>query len=247
MMTDKNNTLLIVLIAGILLIAVIMVLNSGQTKIINTSQQQNAITVSGNAKLDTEPDMAEIYARIETFSENAQDAKDENAKLSDSVIKALKKEGINDKEIETTGFFLSPRYRYDRDTEESILEGYTLSHILKVTTNDIDKAGKLVDVAVDNGANGVDSVTFTLSKEKQKEISGLALAHAAEVAQERAKALASSLKVNLGKVVSVQESSFDFIAYDATAKTFAVEEAATQIIPENVEVSARVTVSYEIK
>ena len=248
-MGDQNtNTLLIVFIAGIFLIAVIMVLSLNQTKIINaSSQQQNAITVSGNAKLDTEPDMAEIFVRIETFSENAQDAKDENARLSDSVIKALKKEGINDKDVETTSFFLSPRYRYDSDKEENILEGYTLSHVLKVTATNIEAAGKLVDVAVDSGANGIDSVSFTLSKEKQKEISELALGRAAEVAGEKARALASSLKVNLGKIVSVQESSFDFIAYDAPLKAFAVEKAATQISPENVEVSARVTVSYGIE
>jgi uncharacterized protein len=245
---DKNsNSLTIVFITGILLIAIILVLNQGQTKIVNTTaQQQNAISVSGNAKVEAEPDLAEIFIRIETFSSKAKDAKDENAKLSDSVRKALKKEGIKDDQIETTSFFLNPRYRYDRNKEENVLEGYSLTHVLKTKIEDIYDAGKLVDIAVDAGANGIDRVAFTLSKEKQKEISQQSLSRAAEVAEDKAKALANSLNVNLGSLLSVQESSFDFVAFDAAPRVMALEGSATQISPQNVEVSARVTVSYEI-
>jgi len=244
------NLVHVVIIAVIVLIAVILVMNSGQTKIITTgTEQKNAITVSGNAKLEVEPDQAEVYVRIETLSEKANDAKDENARTSDKVIKALKRIGIKDDDIETTSFSLNPRYRYDRNKNENILQGYTATHILKATTDDVDDAGKIIDTAVDNGANSIQSVNFGLSKEKQKEISGEALIRAAQVAKDKAQSLASSLGINLGKVISVQESSFNFVTFDAPRAEFAVAEAKapTQIVPGNVEVTARVSLSYEIR
>ena len=244
------NAMMIVFIAGVILIAVILVLNSGQTKVITTgTEQKNAITVSGTAKLEVEPDQVEIYVKIETFDEKAENAKNENAKVADRVIKALKRQGIKDDDIETTSFFLNPKYRYDRNKNENILQGYTLTNVLKVTTKDVDDAGKIIDTAVDNGANGIDRVSFGLSKEKQKEVSGEALIRAAEVAKDKAESLASSLGINLGEVVSIQESQFDFIKFDYAPRLLeaAVAETGTEIIPGKVEVSARVTLSYEIR
>ncbi len=247
MASSDKNTMLIVFIAGIMLIAVILVLNSGQTKVI-TTQGQNAITVSGNAGIETEPDKAEIYVKIETFAESAQDAKDENAEIADNVIKALKRQGIKDKDIETTTFYLAPRYKYDRTKEENVLQGYTLTNVLRVTTEDIEAAGKLIDTAVDNGANGIERVTFGLTKEKEKEVSALALAKASEVAGDKAKSLAVSLKINLGKIISVQESTFSIIPFEyAKAEMAVAAEAPTQISPEKVEVTAMVTLAYEIR
>ena len=186
-MEKSQNTLLIVFIAGMILIAVMLVLNQGQTKVINTAaEQQNAITVSGDASVEVEPDKADIYVKIETFSESAQDAKDQNARLSDDVRKALKKQGIKDNDMETTTFYLTPKYKYDGSTGESTLQGYTLTNVIRVTTEDVDNAGKLIDTAVDAGANGIDRVSFGLTKETEKEVSGQALTKAAEVAEGKA-------------------------------------------------------------
>jgi|TARA_B100001964_G_scaffold212468_1_gene248559 hypothetical protein len=250
-MEKNNNTLPIVFIAGILLIAVILVLNQGQTKIINTAaQQQNAVSVSGDASVEVEPDKAEIYVKIETFSESAQDAKDENSRLSDSVRKAMKKQGIKDNDMETTTFYLSPKYKYNRNTGESTLQGYTLTNVIRVTTKDVDDAGKLIDTAVDAGANGVDRVSFGLTKETEKEVSGQALVKAAQLAEDKATSLAKSLKINLGKIISVQESNFNLVRFDyAPMAEAAVAEAkvSTEISPQKVEVTARVALAYEIK
>ena len=247
---ENNNTMMIVFIAGIILIAVILVLNSGNVKVITGSEQKNSISVSGNAKLEVDPDQAEVFLRIETFNEKADNAKNENAKISDTVVKALKKEGIKDNEIETASFYLSPRYRWDQNSNKNILEGYTATKILKVTTTEIEKAGKIIDTAVDSGANGVDSVRFGLTKEKQKEVSGEALIRASQVAKEKAESLANSVGVNLGKVISIQESNFNYVTYDYAPRMDMMEaakSAPTQIEPGKVEVDAFVSIAYEIK
>jgi|TARA_Y100000310_G_scaffold339842_1_gene433793 uncharacterized protein YggE len=250
---DKNmNLITLTSIVIIAFAALFMAFNSGEVKVTTVNQeQQNSISVSGNAKLEVEPDKAEVYVRIETFNAKADDAKDENAKTADQVIKALKRNGIENDDIETTSFYLNPRYDYDRVKGESILKGYTATNVLKVTTKNIDDAGKIIDTAVDNGANSIQSVNFGLSKEKQKEVSGEALIRAAQVAKEKAESLTASLGINLGKVISVQESNFNFIPFAAPmmemdGMAIKAESAATQVIPGNVEVRASVNMAYEI-
>ena len=245
---DKDaKTIYIAFAAGIILVAIILALNSGQTKIITLQEQKNAISVSGNARLEVEPDMADVYVKIETFSESAQNAKDENAKISNRVTTALKKEGVKKEEIETSAFSLNPRYRYKPETGESILEGYTLTNVLKINTKDISKAGKIIDISVDNGANGIERASFGLTKEKQKEVSGEALIKASTLAKEKAESIASGLGIRLGKIISVQVSSFNFIAFDYAPRAEVLEaKAATEIVPGKVEVTAFVSLSYEI-
>jgi len=252
-MDNKNKTINYILIAVIIFVALFFINNFGETKIITTSaDQRNAISVSGNAELEVEPDQAEIYVRIETFNAKADLAKNENAEISEKVTKALKKEGVKEADMETTSFYLNPKYRYDRNSGESILEGYTASNVIKVTTKDVDETGSLVDVAVDSGANSIQNVNFGLSKEKQKEVSGQALLRASEVARDKALSLASNLKISLGKVISVQESNFNYRTYDY-APMMEMEEAniksmaSTQITPGKVSVSASVSMSYEIR
>lgn len=239
---DKDaKTISIVFAAGIILISIILALNSGQ------QEQKNAISVSGNAKLEVEPDMADVYVKIETFSESAQTAKDENAKISNRVTTALKKQGVKSEEIETTTFSLNPRYKYISDTGESILEGYTLTNVLKVNTKDIAKAGKIIDISVDNGANGIERASFGLTKEKQKEVSGEALIKASTLAKEKAESIASSLGIRLGEIISIQESSFNFIPFDLAVREETLQaKASTEIVPGKVEVTAFVSLSYEI-
>ena len=250
-MEKDNSTLMVVFIAGIILISVILVLNQGQTKVITGGEQQNAISVSGNAKLEVEPDQAEVYVMIETSNEKADAAKNENARTSDNVIKALKKKGIKDEDIETTSFYISPRYKWDNDNQEQVLIGYTAANTLKVTTKDVDNAGKVIDTAVDNGANSIQNVNFGLSKEMQKEVFGEALISASKVARDKAESLANSLGVNLGKVISVQESNFNFVPFDYAPRMDVMESSKagipTQIEPGKVEVNAFVSVAYEIK
>jgi uncharacterized protein len=244
---DKNQgTLAIVFIIGILLISILLVLNPSPTKIIPL-ENQNAITVSGNSDIKSDPDLLEVFIKIESSSDNAQEAKDRNAKTSENVRATLKRIGISEKDIETSSFSLNPRYRYDKDSGESILSGYTLSNQLKVSSKNIDMAGKIIDTSVDAGANGVDRVTFTLSEDKKSQVFSQALDKASREARQKAMSIASSLDVRLGNLVSVEESNFNYVAFDYSARNILMEsKSATEISPEKVSVSARISVSYEI-
>jgi len=250
---EKTHHMLIgILSVGLILALLILALNSKQTTVVSGQDVRNIISVSGRSELTVEPDKAEIFVNVETQKKTAKEAKDENARVSKKVTDALKKAGIKKDNIETTQFRINPRYEYDRLKGKSEIIGYTVTHVLKVTTLDLDKVGTYIDTAVNNGANRINSVNFGLTKEKEKEINGEALIRASNVAREKAEALATNLGVRLGKIASVSESGFDFIPF--VAREFAVAEAAvgappipTEISPQDVTVRATVNVAFEIK
>ncbi|HME86888.1 MAG TPA: SIMPL domain-containing protein, partial [Candidatus Nanoarchaeia archaeon] len=131
-----------------------------------------------------------------------------------------------------------------------VFKGYVASYSLKVTTKDFDQVGKIIDVAVANGANAIDSVQFTLSKELEEQVRSEALKKAGQTARMKAEATAEGLGVELGDIVGVSESSFYAQPYyyaKATEAVAAGRPAADLVIePSTIQVSASLNVAYEI-
>lgn len=251
----KDNTLVNILAVGIVIIALVLAFGSKSSVNISGSgqAQQNTISVSGQAEMTVDSDQAELYVKIETTKTTAQEAKDENSETSESVESALRREGVKKEEIETSRYSIHPKYDYNRVTGKSTLVGYTVTNVLKVTTNDMDNIGELIDAAVDAGANGFDQISFGLSEEKQEDVNAAVLLKASDEAAAKAKSLAKNLNVNLGKLSSITESNFYYAPYRYAMAD--VEEAVfakgapvpTSISPQDVTVRATVSLAYEIE
>jgi uncharacterized protein YggE len=206
------------------------------------------ITVSGEATVTVTPDEAQMYIGVRTDAATAEEAQQENANIMDDVMSALKSEGIASADIETSYFSVYPNY--DWVGGRSVLRGYTAQHELRVTTENLEKVGDYLDTASAAGANDIGDIRFDLSEESQAEVRNDALSEAAQNAESKADAIAGSLGVNVGEVLSVSESYSYYPAprYAGGFEVMAMEEAApTQISPENIEVSASVTIQYRIE
>jgi uncharacterized protein YggE len=170
-----------------------------------------------------------------------------------SVQSALKRAGIASKDIETDQYNLYPWSEWDPDEHKQREMGFRVYHTLKVKTTDLDKVGDFVGAAVDAGATGVQGVSFGLSEKQEQEVRKTALQDAANNAQAKAKTMADGLGVNLGELLSVTESSFNYgpvFRADMEAmsmKAGGMPEAAPPIEPEQIEVRAQVSVSYRIQ
>lgn len=230
----------------ILAIAVAALLLRGATKVsLSTLPEQDTISVSATANIESPPDKAELYVKIETLAPDAQASQQKNSEISGQVIKNLLLEDVAKKDIETSQYYLDQKIRYGREGEQ-IIEGYVTMHILKITTAKTTEVGKLIDAAIQGGANGINSIVFTLSDEKKAELRNEALANAAAEAREKAKTIAESLGVKLGKLHTASESSFDIRPYFASYAAGEKSEAPTQIQPQQVQVSATLAVEYSI-
>lgn len=252
----EKNYLTAILGIGLVIAALLLALNSKSNVIIDQNGlQRNTVSVSGTSSLTVESNKAEIYVKIITLEKTAQEAKNKNSEISKRVMDALKKEGVKDKDIETSQFYISPKYDYEESVDANIrksrqvLLGYEVTNILKVTTQDLDKAGKLVDAAVDNGANEIERISFGLTKEREKEVKQQAMVMASNDAKEKATALATNLGVTLLKPISISESNFYYQPFDfrGALEKSAPMAAGTAISPQKLDVSASVQLVYETK
>jgi uncharacterized protein len=248
----KENTLIFILIAGLVIVCALFAFNSGMpdTLTIAENEQRETVTVSESVELETAPNEVEIYLEIETEADTAKDAKNKNAKIEDAVRDALDDYGIDNGQLETTSYYLNEQQKWDRDKEEYISTGWRLSHILRVTTDDVKNAGEIIDEAVNAGATGINNVNFGLTNAKEREVKAEALAEAAQKAESKAQAIVDAVGVELGDFVSITESSY-YNSYPryayATAEMAMDSSAGTSISPQEVSVSGTVTLTYEIE
>ncbi len=247
---EKSNYLSTILAIGLVIIALVLAIGI-KTKSI---EDKNKLSVSGSSTLTVEPDKAEVYVNIVTLEETAQQSRDKNSEITANVIDTLKKEGIRDSDIETSQFSIYPKYEYEDIIEvnirksKQVLVGYEVVNILKVTTEDLDKAGRIIDISIDNEANDIERVLFGLTKAKEKEVKQQAMILASNDAKEKAVALANNLGVRLRKPISISESNFYYQPFEFPRTAFLEKAVAaeTVISPEKLDVSASVSIVYEV-
>jgi uncharacterized protein YggE len=249
---EKPNTttiLNIVLIVGIVAIALVLALNPGIISKQQTPEQKNTISVTDTGKITVDPDKAEIYAGVLTEGKTAEEAQQLNADKMDKIKAALKNIGVADADMETTNFMVNPKYDWTYSSGKII--GYEASHTLKITTTEINSTGKIADAAVAGGANNINYVNFILSDDMQKLVKNQAIKKAADAAKAKAQALADATGVKLGSITDVSESSYYYNpyrygGYDMAVSSKAEAAVPTDISPQNIDVEATVTITYEI-
>lgn len=251
---DKTNKLQMLVPLGLVIAIIILAVNTKapDVNIGNIQDLKETISVSGSGKVTVEPDKAELYIRIITEAADAKSAQENNAELANDVRTALMNKGVMRKDMETSSYSLYPKTSYNRETGESKIYGYSVTHILKVETKDTENTGELVDAAVSAGANGLDRVNFLLSNELRDSAYRDALEGASTNAKGKAMSITKALGVDLGEITSISESGAIYRPYmiAGTAKAFdeAVEmDVPTVISAQDIEVSANVGVMYAIE
>jgi hypothetical protein len=210
--------------------------------------EKKTITSDGTYTTSVAPNKVEITFSIVTNGTTASAAQGSNSQISDKVIAALKAKGYTDKDISTVYYNVYPEYNWSGGTSDII--GYTATHQLKVNTSNISAAGSIVDIVVKNGANQVDYIDFGLTPDSENAYRVDALAKASQNARDKANAIATGLGLTIKGVTSVSEGNVYYPPYRldyATAEASAGGASKTvQLTPGNVEVSATVSVTFEL-
>lgn len=160
------------------------------------------IAVTGEGRTFVAPDIAEISLGIQTGRQSS--ATEAMRRLSDGMNKvtdAVKKSGIEDKDIRTENFYLNPVY--DWTDKGQIPRGFEASQSLRVKIRDLDKVSEVLTAATNAGANQAGSVTFTVDEPEEKRSE--AREEAIEQAKEKAQKLAADLGMRLGKIKGFDE------------------------------------------
>jgi len=123
--------------------------------------QTTTLNLSAYGETRIAPDKATINLGVVTEAPTAAGALAANSEKMTTVIAALRKAGIADKDIQTSGLNLNAQYDYVQN-EPPKLRGYQASNQVTVTVNDLAKLGVAVDATVKAGANQVNGISFGL-------------------------------------------------------------------------------------
>ena len=236
------------LIASMVVLAVL--LTACNVTVQNPQQQQpNTISVSGSSQLKAVPDEATVMLRVETNGTTPREAQDKNSAAMTAAMAALRRVGVAEDQMQTTNYNLIPNTYWDYKNQQQITSGYKAMHTLQLKTKDLQRVGEFIQVAVDAGATGVDSVSFSLSKASERDAKDAALRNAVQDARQKAMALADGLDVRLGKVSSVNINNYQIMPYYRGAETMMAKAdmgPTPPIAPQDVDVNADVQVVFEI-
>lgn len=199
----------------ILAIAALLIFTGGLFFEVVMAEEINKITVNGNGIVSVDPDEATINFSVETMKDTANEAQSETARITNEVIEKLKENGITEEQIKTRNIYTAPRYDYSPTGERKII-GYISVNDFEVETKDIDNVAKIIDIGIKAGATGIDGVTFSISDTNK--YYGDALKMAIENATDNANTIASSIGVNLGKVINVTDNG-SYNSYKMMADT----------------------------
>ncbi len=166
------------------------------------SQQTYTISVDGEGKVTSVPDIAQISLGLETQKATVAEAQKENTEKMNKIIAQLKSMGIEEKDIQTTNYNIYPQYDYTNGRQT--LRGYSISQSVNVKIRNLDNVGQIVEKAGSLGANQVGGLNFTIDdpEKVKQEAREIALVKA----KEKAESLAKIAGVKLGKLVSFTES-----------------------------------------
>jgi len=218
--------------------------------------EKNLIHVSGSGVVKTTPDRCEISFSVVTKNSDVKAAQKENSRKMDTVMAVLKdpsKGNLTPAEIGTSSYSISEVYSPDDALKAKYGENvviYEVSNTITIETSRIDQVGDLIDIAVANGANGVSSLQFTLSKARTTEFRTQALKIAVDKAKADAEAVTSALGQQVGLVHEVTvDDTYNPPVYfnqDMKSTSYAGAAPSTPIEPGSIDVSAKVSIAYEI-
>ncbi|MFH0967968.1 MAG: SIMPL domain-containing protein [Methanobacteriota archaeon] len=242
-----------ILVLILCLVAGVAALADDTTKL---TPEKNLIHVSGSGVVKTAPDRCEISFSVVTKNSDVKAAQKENARKMDTVMGALKdpsKGNLTPAEIGTSSYSISEMYSPDDALKAKFGENvviYEVSNTITIETDRIDLVGDFIDIAVASGANGVSSLQFTLSKARTTEFRTQALKIAVDKAKADAEAVASALGQQVGPVreVTVDDTYSPPLYYNQDMKTasYAAAAPSTPIQPGSIDVTAKVSIAYEI-
>lgn len=206
------------------------------------------IVVSGEGEASVSPDVALLSLSVMREAKTAREALDANNTAMAEVIAAMKTFGIAERDLQTAGIQISPRYTFSNKpdgSQEAELVAYQVTNTLSVRVREIDKAGEVLDKAVSLGVNQGGNISFT----NEDPAAALTEARKKAVANaiDKARTLAEAAGVSIGRVLEITDQAFSPSPMPISAKSFDAARAAVPIQQGENTYNVQVNVTFELK
>ena len=161
--------------------------------------------MSADGKAVIVPNLATVSFSVVSEGASATAIQDENTKKMNAAIAIVKGFKIDDKDIKTSAYNLSPRYTYEQKTGKSRIDGYQITQTVTVKVRNLDDAGKIVGQLPASGVNQISGPDFSV--EDMDAFLHSAREEAFDKAYAKAKELARLAGTGIGRVVTFSEST----------------------------------------
>ncbi len=187
---------------------------SSKTSFLPSSGDSNAINVYGKGTASASPDIVLVTLGIEAREDSVLEARGRAAEAMTKLFAVLQQAGIDDQDIQTRTFSITPQYtwREKRDEEgnrinEQVPAGFIVSNQVVVLLRDIAKTGHVIDsIAVAGGdLTRVRGVQFAI--DDPSAIEAQAREAAVLEGMKKARHYAETAGLNLGALLTINESS----------------------------------------
>ncbi|HWQ45709.1 MAG TPA: SIMPL domain-containing protein [Longilinea sp.] len=221
--------------------------SSTSASVTNSIANTPSISVTGTGEIYLAPDVAYINIGVQTEAPTVTEAVAQNTDQAQAIRDALTQFGVEDADIQTSGFSVYPMPQYGPDGL-IMTTLYQVNNTVYVTIRDLSGLGDVLDAVVQSGANTINSIAFDVLD--QSDALAQARLLAIQDAHDQAAQMAEAAGVSLGDplTISVYTTSAPSsiyearggVSYDATSSSVPI--AAGQLV-----VSVQVSVSYELR
>lgn len=156
------------------------------------------LTVTGQGEVKVAPDRADVSFAVEAAEKTLADAEKQVGAGVAQLLKLCESLEIPKAQVRSAQLSVAPQYDSSIVSGRPKIVGYTVSRQVDVDLRDLARLGRLLQGAVDHGANRVSGVSFGSTKKDEHQRAALALA--AEDAKANAAALARTMGVKLGRL-----------------------------------------------
>lgn len=163
------------------------------------------IIVNGTGHVLVNPDVAIVQFGAQATQPTLNDATTDVSNRISAILSIVKGMGVSDNDIKTVSYSISPQYNQIKNNNETPrIVGYSVSNIVQVKIRKLDNVGKIVDAAVNAGANTLGGLTFTIDDSSKAEAD--ARKQAVQNAMDKAKQLTDAAGVKLGEMIYISEN-----------------------------------------
>ena len=202
------------------------------------------LEISADGTSTRAPDLAMIQAGVVTQAVTAGTAMRQNSTRMATVLAALQRAGVAERDIQTSSIALSPQYRYAQN-QPPVITGYQASNQVTVRFRDIAKSGAILDALVKEGANNISGPNLTVDKPE----AALDEARTAAVATARARAelYAKAAGLRVDRILSISESGAMPVPPRPMMMRAEAAADATQVVAGESELRVSLSVRFLLK
>lgn len=161
------------------------------------------LDVSAEGRTTRVPDIATIRAGVVAQAPTAAAALTDDAARMARVLAAVKRAGVQPRDVQTANVSLSPQYRY-ADGKPPEVTGYQASNSVTIRFRDITKSGAILDALVSEGANQMDGPNLAI--DQPDAALDEARVDAVKRARARADLYARAAGLSVARIVSISEN-----------------------------------------